>query len=114
MSLHRKDLPRAILDLLMGGVVIPAHPLALDADRRLDHRRQRALSRYYLDAGAGGLAVGVHTTQFAIREAGLYEPVLATAARTAATWTQRPVAMIAGLCGRTEQALREARVAGGA
>ena len=58
------------------GVVIPAHPLALDGDRRLDARRQRALTRYYLDAGAGGLAVGVHTTQFAIREVGLYQPVL--------------------------------------
>ena len=53
------------------GLAIPAHPLALDAQRRFDSRRQRALSRYYLDAGAGGLAVGVHTTQFAIREAGL-------------------------------------------
>ncbi|MEP7057726.1 MAG: hypothetical protein ABI809_08145, partial [Caldimonas sp.] len=59
---------------LRAGLAIPAHPLALDARRRLDERRQRALARYYLDAGAGGVAVGVHTTQFAIREAGLYEP----------------------------------------
>jgi hypothetical protein len=58
---------------LRQGVVIPAHPLALDRDRKLDRRRQRALTRYYLDAGARGLAVGVHTTQFAIREAGLFE-----------------------------------------
>ena len=58
------------------GIVIPAHPLALNAKRQLDERRQRALARYYLDAGSGGLAVGVHATQFAIREAGLYEPVL--------------------------------------
>ena len=61
---------------------IPAHPLALDANRKLDARRQRALTRYYLDAGAGGLAVGVHTTQFAIREVGLYRPVLELAMRT--------------------------------
>ncbi|MEX0745890.1 MAG: hypothetical protein WD118_09850, partial [Phycisphaeraceae bacterium] len=69
---------RKVLD---AGVAIPAHPLALDANRRLDERRQRALSRYYLAAGAGGLAVGVHTTQFAIREpaVGLFEPVLTLA-----------------------------------
>ncbi len=64
---------------LREGVVIPAHPLALDAHRKLDERRQRALTRYYLAAGAGGIAAGVHTTQFAIRERGLYEPVLALA-----------------------------------
>ena len=67
--LARTDALRA---RLFEGLAIPAHPLALDAERRLDARRQRALTRYYLDAGAGGLAVGVHTTQFAIREAGLY------------------------------------------
>ncbi len=111
MPLHRNDLPGAILDILRDGAVIPAHPLALDAQRRFDPRRQRALSRYYLDAGARGLAVGVHTTQFAIREAGLYEPVLRSAVETAAHWAKRPVAMIAGLCGRTEQALGEARLA---
>ena len=61
--------------LLQKGLAIPAHPLALDATRQLDERRQKALTRYYLDAGAGGLAVGVHTTQFAIRETGLYERV---------------------------------------
>ena len=66
---------------LFEGLAIPAHPLALDASRRLDRRRQRALARYYLDAGAGGLAVGVHTTQFAIREAGLFEEVLTIAAK---------------------------------
>jgi dihydrodipicolinate synthase/N-acetylneuraminate lyase len=65
------------------GVVIPAHPLALTKDRRLDERRQSGLTRYYLDAGAGGIAVGVHTTQFAIREHGLYEPVLTLAADAA-------------------------------
>ena len=71
---------------LFDGLAIPAHPLALDASRRLDRRRQRALARYYLDAGAGGLAVGVHTTQFAIREAGLFEEVLTIAAETARDW----------------------------
>jgi hypothetical protein len=106
-------LPAAIADILRSGAVIPAHPLALDARGRLDLRRQRALSRYYLDAGAGGLAVGVHTTQFAIREACLLEPVLRVAAETAASWAGRPLAMIAGLCGPTEQALREARLAAG-
>ena len=111
MHSHWSGLPADILALLRRGTVIPAHPLALNAQRRLDPVRQRALTRYYLDAGAGGLAVGVHSTQFAIRELGLYEPVLALAARTAREWTQRPVVMIAGLCGRTEQALREAELA---
>lgn len=106
-------LPTAIAEILRAGAVIPAHPLALDARRRLDPRRQRALTRYYLDAGAGGLAVGVHATQFAIREAGLLEPVLRNAAATAADWAGRPVALIAGLSGRTEQALAEARLAAG-
>jgi len=111
MTLHRSQLPAEVLALLARGTVVPAHPLALDSTRRLDPRRQRALTRYYLDAGAGGLAVGVHATQFAIRDVGLYEPVLELAARTAREWTQRPVAMIAGLSGRTEQACREAQVA---
>src|SRR5215471_12895254 len=71
MSLRWEDWPSEVRDALRKGVVIPAHPLALDADRKLDPLRQRALTRYYLDAGAGGLAVGVHTTQFAIRDVGL-------------------------------------------
>ena len=98
-------------EILRRGTVIPAHPLALDAQRRLDVRRQRALARYYLDAGAGGLAVGVHATQFAIREAGLYEPVLRLAMEEARGWARRPVLMIAGLAGRTAQARSEAAVA---
>jgi dihydrodipicolinate synthase/N-acetylneuraminate lyase len=111
MPLHRDELPRDVLDILREGTVIPAHPLALDASRRLDPRRQRALTRYYIDAGAGGLAVGVHATQFAIRDAGLYEPVLRLAAESAQAWTQRPLVLIAGLCGPTPQALQEAAVA---
>jgi len=111
MPLHRSALPPATLDLLRRGTVIPAHPLALDAGRKLDARRQRALTRYYLDAGAGGLAVGVHATQFAIREQGLYEPVLKLAAETARDWCKRPLVMIAGLSGATAQAKREAQVA---
>src|SRR5215510_11828052 len=102
-----------VLAALLKGVVIPAHPLALTADRKLDTRRQRALARYYLDAGAGGLAVGVHTTQFAIREAGLYQPVLELAMRTAGDWSQALRVMIAGLAGRTAQAAKEAEVARG-
>ncbi len=111
MPLHWSQLPAATLALLRRGSVIPAHPLALDASRRLDARRQRALTRYYLDAGAGGLAVGVHATQFAIRERGLYQPVLELAAQSARDWARRPLLLIAGLSGRTAQALQEARVA---
>jgi len=111
MPRHWSELPADILALLRRGTVIPAHPLALDASRRLDRVRQRALTRYYLDAGAGGLAVGVHTTQFAIREVGLYEPVLELAARTARDEAQRPIVLVAGLAGRTAQATVEAQVA---
>jgi dihydrodipicolinate synthase/N-acetylneuraminate lyase len=113
MGLCWSDWPPQVLAALRRGVVIPAHPLALDAARRLDARRQQALTRYYLDAGAGGLAVGVHTTQFAIREAGLYEPVLSLAMQTARDWAKVPPIMIAGLVGRTDQATREAQVARG-
>ena len=96
MGLHHSDLPPGVMAALRRGGVMPAHPLALDRRRELDPVRQRALSRYYIDAGATGLAVGVHTTQFAIREAGLYAPVLETAAATAAAWSERPLVMIAG------------------
>ena len=99
---------------LLGGLVIPAHPLALTEARRLDERRQIALTRYYCDAGAGGIAVGVHTTQFAIRDPGvqLLRPVLELAIRTARDWcVHRRVATIAGVCGRTPQAVAEAELA---
>ena len=94
---------------LQSGLAIPAHPLALTSSRRLDERRQRALSRYYLAAGAGGLAVGVHTTQFAIRDPriGLFEPVLTLAAEEMNRHSQ-PVVRIGGICGPTPQAVQEA------
>jgi dihydrodipicolinate synthase/N-acetylneuraminate lyase len=111
MQLRWQDWNPRVLAALRKGAVIPAHPLALDAARKLDVRRQRALTRYYLDAGAGGVAVGVHTTQFAIREAGLFKPVLELAMRSVAEWTREPVIMIAGLSGRTAQAVSEAQIA---
>ena len=97
-------------------MVIPAHPLALTAARKLDERRQRALTRYYLDAGAGGIAVGVHTTQFAIRRpgVGLFQPVLELAAETASRWEAdggKRIVRVAGVIGRTRQAVREAETA---
>ncbi len=110
MTAHWSDSSAEVRGTLRAGLAIPAHPLALTDGRELDARRQRALSRYYLAAGAGGLAVGVHTTQFAIREAGLYAPVLRLAAETAAQDARTPV-MIAGVCGRTGQARREAEIA---
>lgn len=99
----------AVRGWLARGQAIPAHPLALTAARALDERRQRALSRYYLAAGAGGLAVGVHTTQFAIRDArvGLFRPVLELAAEEIAR-AGRPVVAIGGICGPTGQAVAEA------
>jgi dihydrodipicolinate synthase/N-acetylneuraminate lyase len=99
------------LPVLRQGVAIPAHPLALNASRKLDERRQRALSRYYIAAGAGGLAVGVHTTQFAIRDprVGLFEPVLCLAAEEM-DCADRPLIRIAGICGDTRQAVAEAEV----
>ena len=102
--------------LLQRGVVIPAHPLALTSNRKLDERRQRGLSRYYIASGVGGLAVGVHTTQFEIRNPGidLFEPVLALAAEEmnrADETRDEPLLKIAGICGDTKQATSEATVA---
>ncbi|WP_173088895.1 dihydrodipicolinate synthase family protein [Devosia sp. 1635] len=114
MSLKIVGLKPELREAIAGGLVIPAHPLALDADRRLDQRRQRALTRYYIDSGVGGLAVGVHTTQFAIRSVGLYEPVLRLAVETVTSeYPDHNLAMIAGLAGRTDQAVEEADVAVG-
>jgi len=101
---------------LQQGLVIPAHPLALNAQRKLDERRQRALTRYYCDAGAGGIAVGAHTTQFSIRDPqiGLFYPVLELAIETVRECEGRlgqRLVKIAGVCGKTEQALSEAATA---
>lgn len=100
----------SVRETLFQGLAIPAHPLALTSDRKLDERRQRALTRYYLAAGAGGIAVGVHTTQFAIRDPriGLYRPVLELAAEE---MKGRPELKIAGVSGRTPQAVAEAELA---
>jgi hypothetical protein len=101
--------------ILQHGIVIPASPLALNAQRKLDVRRQRALCRYYIAAGAGGIAVGVHTTQFEIRDpkVGLFQPVLSIAKeefdRADASRTN-PLVRIAGICGRTDQATAEAEM----
>jgi dihydrodipicolinate synthase/N-acetylneuraminate lyase len=107
------QLPRDVLERLQRGVAIPAQPLALTAERKLDERRQRALSRYYIDAGVGGIAVGVHTTQFAIRnpEVGLFRPVLELAVEEmeqAKTQGVEPLVRIGGICGDTPQAVAEA------
>lgn len=105
---------QALRASLLEGHVIPAHPLALDAGRRLDERRQVALARYYAEAGAGGIAVGVHSTQFAIRTAGLFEPVLRLAADAAAeadARSGRRLVRIAGAIGPTPQAVAEAKTA---
>src|SRR5580700_3879685 len=122
-------LEASINQLIGRGLVIPAHPLALTRERRLDERHQRALSRYYIAAGAGGLAVAVHTTQFAIRDPriALFGPVLKLAAeemdraearstssglaRAGGSSGGRPLVRVAGLCGPTPQAVREAETA---
>jgi dihydrodipicolinate synthase/N-acetylneuraminate lyase len=101
---------------LRRGLVIPAHPLALTAERRLDERRQTALTRYYCDAGAGGVAVGVHTTQFTIRDpkVGLLEPVLRLALSAVRAHRERTgtrLVTVAGVCGTTPQAVAEAELA---
>ncbi len=123
MATSDDDRLSALRSALLDGMAIPAHPLALTAERRLDERRQTALTRYYCDAGAGGIAVGIHTTQFAIRDPGvrLLQPVLELAIRTARgpsarlnggarAGQARPV-MIAGVCGPATQAIAEAELA---
>ena len=113
---NTNQIPKEVLKALHKGVVIPALPLALDKNRKLDERRQRALIRYYLDAGAGGVAVAVHTTQFEIRlpEINLYESVLSISREEFdrfAEQSHKPLIRIAGIIGRTEQATKEALLA---
>ena len=110
------DIPIELRQRLANGCVVPAHPLALENNRKLSERYQCGLTRYYCDAGAGGIAVGVHSTQFEIRDSkvGLYEPVLALASQTMDAWTKvsgRTMLKIAGVSGRTQQAVREAEIA---
>ena len=104
------DLPQKLVKKIRIGMVIPAHPLALNQERQLDAKYQKALTRYYIDAGAGGIAVGVHTTQFEIRAAdiGLFKPVLSLASETIDEYCEKTdretVFKIAGVCGKTKQA----------
>ena len=114
--MNRNNIPEDVLIALQEGMVIPALPLALDKNRKMDERRQRALIRYYLDAGAGGVAVAVHTTQFEIRlpEIGLYRPVLELAKQEFDRFVKennKPIFRVAGVIGRTEQAVSEAKIA---
>ncbi|WJH35111.1 dihydrodipicolinate synthase family protein [Paenibacillus sp. CC-CFT747] len=112
----KRNLSEAQLRALHDGVVIPAHPLALNEDRTLDERSQRALSRYYIASGAGGVAVGVHSTQFEIRDPkiNLFEKVLRLAAEEVdKAQIDRPFLKVAGICGPTEQALAETETARG-
>jgi dihydrodipicolinate synthase/N-acetylneuraminate lyase len=113
-TLPQRTRPLLLRKHLLAGQVIPAHPLSLTPRRSLDERRQAALTRYYVDAGAGGIAVGVHTTQFAIREHGLYRPVLELAVDVSREWmgaTARPFALVAGVVGERKQAVDEAETA---
>ncbi|RJP32409.1 MAG: dihydrodipicolinate synthase family protein [Candidatus Omnitrophota bacterium] len=109
--------PQDIYKVLRKGVVIPAHPLALTSQRKFDEKYQRALTRYYLTAGVGGLAVGVHTTQFEIRQPkiGLLRPVLQLASETINSYEKKYISAhiirIAGICGKTKQAVVEATLA---
>ena len=114
--MNYNEIPKEIFKAFQKGLVIPALPLALNEDRQLDERRQRALMRYYLDAGAGGVAVAVHTTQFEIRQpaVGLYGKLLEIAKEEFDRFsenTQKPVIRIAGVIGKTEQAVNEAKLA---
>ncbi len=116
MRIH--ELPDFVRARVKSGTVIPAIPLALDASRKFDERHQRALIRYYIDAGAGGVAAGVHTTQFEIREPrhGLFKPVLTAVSRMVDEYSLaqgKPIVKIGGVCGRTDQALAEAEFLAG-
>ncbi len=110
------DINPKVLSAVREGAVIPAQPLALDENRRFVPKYQRALCRYYIDSGAGGIAVGVHSTQFEIRnpEIGLFEPVLSQTSQAIDDWcikTGRSILKIAGVCGKTAQARYEAEFA---
>ena len=114
--MNKEEIPAEVVNAIKKGIVIPALPLALNKNRKLDERRQRALIRYYLDAGAGGVAAGVHTTQFEIRlpEHNLFKPVLEIAREEFDRYlskNNKPVFRIAGVIGKTDQALREAKFA---
>ncbi|MHA7111841.1 dihydrodipicolinate synthase family protein [Sunxiuqinia elliptica] len=114
--MHKNELPKEIIDILNQGTVIPALPLALNKDRELDVERQRLLMRYYLNAGAGGVAVAVHTTQFEIRlpKFNLFESVLEIAQEEFNRFvkrTQKPIIRLAGVIGNTQQAVCEAQTA---
>lgn len=114
--MHRSDIPPAVLETIRRGTVIPATPLALNARRQFDERRQRALMRYYIDAGVGGIAVGMHFTQFEIRTPGidLFEPVLRVCSEEIDRYsakTGRSIAKVAGINGRTATALQQAETA---
>ena len=107
------DIDRSVLENIRKGCVIPAQPLALDENRKFAPRYQRALCRYYIDSGVGGIAVGVHSTQFEIRkkEIGLFEPVLAGTSAFIDEWSEkcgRKILKVGGVCGKKEQALYEA------
>ena len=112
------DIPSSVLAEFRRGTVIPAQPLALDSGRKFSPKYQRALCRYYLDAGVGGIAVGVHSTQFEIRnkEIGLFEPVLSRTSQFIDEWserTNRRILKVGGICGRTDQARYEAEFEAG-
>ena len=113
MKIH--DIPLDIRQKVKKGVVIPAMPLALNPDRTFDEKHQRALTKYYIDANVGGLAVGVHSTQFKIRdpEIGLFKPVLNLVSKTIDAYCkpESGILRVAGICGKTDQALNEAEFA---
>ncbi|OHB45953.1 MAG: dihydrodipicolinate synthase family protein [Planctomycetes bacterium GWC2_45_44] len=111
------ELPPELLKKIRKGIVIPAVPLSLNSHRTFDQLHQRAILRYYIDAGVGGVAVGVHSTQFEIRDrnVGLFEPVLEFASNVVDNYCQSrgidQIFKIAGVCGKTAQAKKEAEFA---
>lgn len=112
--MEKQHLSEKLKDLLKDGIVIPAHPLALNAQRKIDEEKQRRLTRYYMASDAGGVAIGVHTTQFAIRDPkiNLYETVLRLASEEIAKANlRRPFLKVAGICGPTSEAIKEAELA---